>query len=50
MGLKLSPRPAEPLQIGEAEFQAIRRLVYDNFGINLTEQKRSLVVGRLQKV
>jgi chemotaxis protein methyltransferase CheR len=36
--------------IGDAEFHAIRRLVYDNFGINLTEQKRSLVIGRLQKV
>ncbi len=36
-------------QISEDEFIAIRKLVYDNFGINLTEQKRSLVVGRLQK-
>ena len=50
MGLKLAPKPTESLQIGDAEFQTIRRLVYDNFGINLTEQKRSLVVGRLQKV
>ena len=37
-------------RIGDAEFQRIRKLVYDQFGINLTEQKRSLVVGRLQKV
>ncbi|MBD3222529.1 chemotaxis protein CheR [bacterium] len=36
--------------MGDAEFQTIRRLVYDNFGINLTDQKRSLVIGRLQKV
>jgi chemotaxis protein methyltransferase CheR len=36
--------------ISDAEFQAIRTLVYDRFGINLTEQKRSLVIGRLQKV
>ena len=27
-----------------------RQLVYDHFGINLSEQKRSLVIGRLQKV
>ena len=38
------------MTITDDEFQAIRRLVYDRFGINLTEQKRSLVVGRLQKV
>ena len=38
------------VRISDAEFQAIRRLVYDNFGINLGEQKKTLVVGRLQKV
>jgi chemotaxis protein methyltransferase CheR len=38
------------MRIGNQEFQAIRDLVYDRFGINLTEQKRGLVVGRLQKV
>ena len=27
----------------------MRDLIYDHFGINLTEQKRSLLVGRLQK-
>ncbi len=27
----------------------MRRLIYDRFGINLTEQKRSLLIGRLQK-
>ncbi|MFZ5570556.1 MAG: CheR family methyltransferase [Thermodesulfobacteriota bacterium] len=37
------------VQISDTEFHAIRHLVYENFGINLTEQKRSLVVGRLQK-
>jgi chemotaxis protein methyltransferase CheR len=47
--LKKSP-PASPPAIGDSEFQSIRRLVYDNFGINLTDQKRSLVMGRLQKV
>ena len=47
MGLKVAP-PQESLRISEVEFQTVRNLVYDNFGINLTEQKRSLVVGRLQ--
>ena len=37
-------------RISDQEFDAIRRLVYSKFGINLTEQKRTLVVGRLQKV
>ena len=42
--------PSHAPQISDQEFQAIRRLVYDNFGINLTDQKKTLVVGRLQKV
>jgi len=37
-------------RISDKDFDAIRKLVYDNFGINLTEQKKTLVVGRLQKV
>lgn len=37
-------------KISDQEFEAIRRLVYNQFGINLTEQKKTLVVGRLQKV
>ncbi len=37
-------------RISDQDFDAIRRLVYDRFGINLTEQKKTLVVGRLQKV
>jgi len=48
MGLKVSSK--DSLHIGDKDFQAIRKLVYDNFGINLTDQKKSLVVGRLQKV
>ncbi|MDY6905006.1 MAG: protein-glutamate O-methyltransferase CheR [Thermodesulfobacteriota bacterium] len=36
--------------INDAEFKAIRDLVYDNFGINLSAKKRSLVEGRLQRV
>lgn len=46
--------PTAPASVGarisDQEFDAIRRLVYSNFGINLTEQKKTLVVGRLQKV
>ena len=38
------------MQITDKEFSTIRSLVYSNFGINLTEQKKSLVVGRLQKL
>ncbi len=38
------------LTITDKEFRFIRTLVYDRFGINLTEQKRSLVIGRLQKL
>ncbi len=37
-------------KIEDKEFDAIRKLVYNHFGINLTEQKKTLVVGRLQKV
>ena len=40
----------EPLRISDQEFKDIRELVYGAFGINLTEQKRGLVVGRLQKL
>lgn len=38
------------MKISNSEFQAIRDLVYSHFGINLTDQKRGLVVGRLQKL
>ncbi len=38
------------MSITDEEFNSIRTLVYDRFGINLTEQKKSLVVGRLQKL
>jgi chemotaxis protein methyltransferase CheR len=38
------------LPISDEEFADLRGLVYEKFGINLTEQKRSLVVGRLQKL
>ncbi|MDR1383167.1 MAG: protein-glutamate O-methyltransferase CheR [Planctomycetaceae bacterium] len=36
--------------ITNVEFQALRDLIYERFGINLTEQKKGMVVGRLQKI
>lgn len=36
--------------ITDEEFNRIARLVYDTFGVNLTEQKKALVMGRLSKV
>jgi len=45
-----TPQTATEARITDKEFGAIRKLVYDKFGINLTEQKKTLVVGRLQKV
>ncbi|WP_233189322.1 CheR family methyltransferase [Geothermobacter hydrogeniphilus] len=36
--------------ISDDEFNAMRKLIYERFGINLTDQKRSLLVGRLQKL
>ncbi len=47
--MKDNPMPDDS-RLTESEFLAIRTLVYDRFGINLTDQKRNLVVGRLQKV
>ncbi|MBN2712806.1 MAG: protein-glutamate O-methyltransferase CheR [Planctomycetes bacterium] len=38
------------MTLTDREYCEIRDLVYDNFGINLTDKKRSLIVGRLQKV
>lgn len=40
---------AEVMQITDSEFNAIRDLVYKRFGITLSDQKKTLVVGRLQK-
>lgn len=36
-------------ELSDEEFLRIRRLVYDYFGINLTDKKKSLVIGRLHK-
>lgn len=38
------------MRITDEEFELLRSLIYKRFGINLTDQKRSLLVGRLQKV
>ncbi|MFH0924157.1 MAG: hypothetical protein V1872_00755 [bacterium] len=38
------------MPITDREFELMRNLVYKRFGINLTDQKRSLLVGRLQKL
>ena len=38
------------IAISDGEFDALRGLVYDRFGINLTAEKRTLLVGRLQRV
>lgn len=37
------------MTISDDEFKLLRNLVYDRFGIHLSDQKKSLVVGRLQK-
>jgi len=39
----------EMMQITDSEFHSIRDLVYKRFGITLSDQKKTLVVGRLQK-
>lgn len=38
------------MNISDEEFKKISSLVYERFGINLTDNKRNLVCGRLQKV
>ncbi len=38
------------IAISDREFVQLRDLIQKRFGINLTEQKRSLLVGRLQKL
>ena len=43
-------RSLEFVEVTDEEFILIRDLIYKNIGINLTEEKRSLVNGRLQKI
>jgi len=38
------------MDISDHEFGLMRDLIYKRFGINLTERKKSLLVGRLRKV
>jgi chemotaxis protein methyltransferase CheR len=38
------------IHITEEEFKLISGLVYDKFGINLTDKKKTLVTGRLNKI
>lgn len=40
----------EALRLTDEEFNLISSLVYKKFGIKLGEQKRALIIGRLQKV
>lgn len=40
----------EQIPLRDKEYHLISKLVYDKFGIKLTEQKRSLIVGRLNKI
>ncbi len=42
--------PSVLLDITEAEFQDLAGLVYEQFGIHLTDKKKALVRGRLNKV
>ncbi len=37
------------MTLSDAEFRSITTLVYERFGISLSDQKRTLVVGRLSK-
>ncbi len=38
------------ISISDQEFKLFSSYIYDNFGINLTEAKRALLVNRLQKI
>ncbi|MFA6686309.1 MAG: protein-glutamate O-methyltransferase CheR [Desulfuromonas sp.] len=45
-----NPATGTMMNISDSEFAALRKMIYTRFGINLTEKKRSLLVGRLQKM
>ncbi|MFO7831828.1 MAG: protein-glutamate O-methyltransferase CheR [Desulfuromonadaceae bacterium] len=45
-----TPSTGSMMDISDSEFASLRQMIYSRFGINLTEQKRSLLVGRLQKM
>ncbi len=40
----------EMLELTDRDFRKLSKLIYDRFGIHLTEQKRALLMGRLNKV
>ena len=40
----------ELIKLTDSEYKLMSGLVYDKFGINLGEQKRSLIIGRLNKI
>lgn len=40
----------EYIEIKDSEFEFLRKFVYQQIGINLTEEKRTLLTGRLQKI
>lgn len=44
------PQASNMMSISDKEFGELRNLIHKRFGINLTDQKRSLLVGRLQKL
>lgn len=44
------PTQGNIMAISDEEFAHLRDLIQQRFGINLTDQKRSLLVGRLQKL
>ncbi len=44
------PNAIAAMTITDQEFDQIRSLVYDRFGITLNDGKRTLVIGRLQKL
>jgi len=46
----LPDMPDSAMGISDREFRLIRELVYKRFGINLTQEKRTLLVGRLSKL
>ncbi len=53
MNSNFQPPPAQGhsmMAISDQEFAQLRNLIHQRFGINLTDQKRSLLVGRLQKL
>jgi len=51
--LKTEKKPIgviRPMEISLGEFNLIRKLIYERFGINLSDKKRGFVVSRLQKL